>query len=90
MRSEDGGILEGGHQTGSTLMCRHCGCHWEVRPGSGVQRGWCRKCSGPLCGGWACLKSCVPLEARLEHAEGAKTSYEHTIRELMADGAVLL
>lgn len=89
-RSEDGGILIDGRQSASTLQCRHCGRHWKVQPGSGTTRGWCQRCSGPLCGQWDCVTECVPQEARLEYAEGTRTRYDDVIRELVSKGATLL
>jgi hypothetical protein len=41
------------------------------------------------CGAKDC-DACVPLEARLEHAEGAKTRYDDLIGELTAQGACLI
>lgn len=52
----------------STLMCRHCGRHWIVKPGSGKKRGWCMRCNGPTCGP-KCGGKCVPLEQLLENYE---------------------
>lgn len=57
---------------GDTLQCAHCGQHWIVRPGSGRQRGWCLKCSGPLCGKQGCLERCYPMEKRLDDAEAGR------------------
>lgn len=34
---------------GDTLMCKHCGFHWILQPGSGIKRSWCASCAGPLC-----------------------------------------
>lgn len=48
-----------------TLQCVHCMKHWIVEPGSGRQRGWCLKCSGPLCGAEKCMTRCVPFEAKV-------------------------
>ena len=54
-----------------TRQCVHCGKHWIYRPGSGTKRGFCLKCMGVTCGAEAC-DACVPYEARVELAEGAK------------------
>ncbi len=51
------------------LTCAHCDYTWEVIPGSGRKRGWCTKCSAPLCGKHACMARCTPLEARLAQME---------------------
>ena len=56
-----------------TLQCVHCGKHWIYEPGSGRRRGWCAPCNGVTCGAERCAV-CVPLEARIEIMEGAKTS----------------
>ncbi len=50
-----------------TLQCVHCGGHWVPRPGSGIQRGWCSRCNGPICGA-GCV-DCVPTEQLLENIE---------------------
>jgi len=51
-----------------TLQCVHCGQHWAMRPGSGNVRGFCTKCSGPVCGP-KCGGKCVPQEQQLENIE---------------------
>ena len=89
MRTEDGGILIEGKQVASTHQCSHCSRHFEMVPGSGRLRGWCFKCQHVTCGAAACMP-CVPKEARLEYAEGGKTRYDETIRQLIAEGAALL
>lgn len=62
--------LDGGPiSSGPTMQCVHCGLTWEVRLGSGKQRGWCFKCSGPTCGGAACGERCIPWEIKLEREE---------------------
>lgn len=86
---EHGGILIEGQQVASTLMCPHCGGHFESRPGSGKRRTFCLKCAAVTCGDPKC-DPCVPLEARLDHAEGRKTRYDDVIKELVGEGAVLL
>jgi hypothetical protein len=54
-----------------TLQCVHqCGGHWQVRPGSGIIRGFCLNCDGPTCGQPAC-DPCVPLEKALLEMERA-------------------
>jgi hypothetical protein len=64
---DDGTTLEA-----DTMRCVHCGKHWQVVPGSGRKRGWCIKCNGPLCGKELCMKSCYPVEKRLDDAEKGK------------------
>jgi predicted RNA-binding Zn-ribbon protein involved in translation (DUF1610 family) len=86
---EAGAILTDGQQTATTLQCPHCGKHWIMRSGSGRLRGFCLKCMRVTCGAPECM-ACVPIEARLDHAEGRKTAYDDTIRQLTAQGATLL
>lgn len=86
---EHGGMVIDGVQTSSTLQCPHCGAHFISMPGSGKRRTVCLKCMQVTCGKPVC-DACVPLEAQLEHAEGRKTRYDDTIRELIAEGAVLI
>lgn len=62
-----GAILVDGHQVADTAQCVHCGGHFVMRRGSGVLRGWCRKCSGMVCGP-GCA-ACIPFEQRLDLAE---------------------
>ena len=50
-----------------TLQCVHCGGHFIVMPGSGIVRGWCMNCSGPICGPGC--HDCVPTEVLLESME---------------------
>lgn len=51
----------------ATLQCVHCGGHFPHRPGSGITRGFCMNCNGPVCGK-SCAK-CVPEEQLLENIE---------------------
>ena len=51
-----------------TLMCIHCQYHWQVIPGSGIERGWCRSCNGPTCGKKKCYL-CRHFEKKLEEIE---------------------
>ena len=30
---------------GETHQCCHCGKHWQIKPGSGITRGFCIKCN---------------------------------------------
>lgn len=53
---------------GDTLQCVHCGKHWYTQPGSGKQRGWCARCSGPHCGGKNCW-DCIPFMKKIEETE---------------------
>lgn len=56
-----------GNQEWDSLQCVHCGYHWRLIPGSRKQRGWCSKCSGPVCGP-RCAE-CMPVEKQLDLAE---------------------
>lgn len=49
-------------------QCVHCGFTWTPQPGSGIERGWCMKCNGPICGR-GCADSCVPKEQQLLNIE---------------------
>ena len=53
-----------------TLQCVHCGAHWIPSPGSGLVRGYCGKCHGPICG--ANCVECVPKEQQLENMEAGR------------------
>jgi len=53
-----------------TLQCAHCQKHWMIKPGSGIQRGWCFRCQGPTCGKRNCETKCVPAERMIEEIEG--------------------
>lgn len=87
--TEHGGIILDGVQVSSTLQCPHCGGHFESRPGSGKRRTYCLHCAAVTCGNPAC-DPCIPIEARLDHAEGHKTLYEAAISEFLSKGARLL
>ena len=65
----DGPLLPGQVAEGDTAMCVHCQRHWRIRPGSGMQRGFCSRCSGPTCGKQACDTRCVPFEKAIERME---------------------
>jgi hypothetical protein len=67
----DGYIIIDGQERAQTLKCRHCGGHWIVLKGSGIRRGWCIKCNGPLCGKEKCMKYHVP------HAIGVEAEEKH-------------
>lgn len=51
----------------ATVQCVHCSGHWVPRPGSGIERGWCMNCAGPVCGR-GCA-ACVPLDQMLSNIE---------------------
>ena len=64
-----GPLLPNQEPRGDMLQCVHGGEHWIVRPGSGMQRGFCFNCNGPTCGSQKC-DQCVPFEKAMELAEG--------------------
>lgn len=64
-----GPLLPGQVPEGETSMCVHCQFHWVIKPGSGMQRGFCLKCNGPTCGKEACETICVPFEKMIENME---------------------
>lgn len=67
VRKPAGVILVDGVQVADTLQCVHCGGHWIPQRGSGMIRGFCRNCMGPVCGP-GCAR-CVPAERQLELIE---------------------
>ncbi len=56
---------------GQTLQCGHCPRMWELRPGSGIERGFCLKCNQPTCNQPGCTPpgECRPWEAQMEAME---------------------
>ena len=66
-RKADGAILMDGQEVASTIQCVHCGKHFVSIKGSGKIRGWCLKCSGPICGPECHV--CIPMEKQLEAME---------------------
>lgn len=50
-----------------TLQCVHCGGQWVPRPGSGMIRGYCQNCAGPICG-MGCA-TCIPVDLYLTNLE---------------------
>jgi hypothetical protein len=60
-----GYITIDGKEVASCVQCVHCGGHYIPRPGSGIKRGYCLNCQGPLCGGPRC-RECIPFQKKLE------------------------
>ena len=58
-------------------LCCHCQRMVVVVPGSGKQRSWCHMCNAGTCGGPACVKGCVPFEAKLEAMEGTRRFWKN-------------
>ncbi|MGE0289373.1 MAG: hypothetical protein AB7I42_24275 [Bradyrhizobium sp.] len=54
-----------------TLTCCHCGRVWQHRKGSGIARGFCRKCMKPHCGDADCWE-CYPIAQRIDDYEKGK------------------
>ena len=63
-----GYILDGETVIAETLQCCHCGMHWVIQRGSGIERGFCLKCMGVSCGGAPCWE-CHPYERQIEDME---------------------
>lgn len=59
--------LEGRVHEADMLQCVHCGSHFPVKVGSGITRGFCCRCNGPVCG-QSCAE-CAPFEKWLENRE---------------------
>lgn len=53
----------------ATRQCAHCQMHWQHRPGSGIQRGFCLRCNAVTCGKRQCETRCEPWERGLERME---------------------
>lgn len=62
----------------STMQCCHCGGHFYPQPGSGIVRGFCQRCMGPVCGP-GCAE-CVPEEQYLENMEKGRA---HNFRPII-------
>jgi hypothetical protein len=62
--TEDGKLV----REGQTVMCEHCGAHFELVRGSGKRRGYCQHCAGPTCGRPAC-DTCDSWERKIARIE---------------------
>ena len=58
-----------------TFQCCHCSKNVIVRPGSGIERGFCNNCMRPHCGGPKCW-DCAPFERKLEEWEGRRQLWQ--------------
>lgn len=67
-----------------SLQCKHCGGHWQLQPGSGKIRGWCKNCEGPLCGEKKCMSECKHHMQWVEEEE-AKAIAEQGQREALIE-----
>ena len=54
---------------GEMRMCAHCSVRWEYRPGSGIRRGYCKRCNGLLCGKGLCMRYCIPYMSKIDAIE---------------------
>ncbi len=59
-----------------TLQCIHCQHTWVRQPGSGIKRGFCMKCMGPICGP-KCAECRGPWEKHLDRQEQQAKLYRH-------------
>lgn len=82
VKGAKGAVIVDGKHVGDTLRCVHCSAHWVHQEGSGIRRGWCLNCKGPICGSPLC-DDCIPLESRLEGWEQGKTK-KQVMNELAA------
>ena len=60
----DGGSQGGWTVISESVQCVHCGAHITIVPGSGRERGFCRRCMGVVCGHKNCW-ACIPEEQML-------------------------
>lgn len=67
--------------------CPHCGGHFVMVKGNLIEGRktlgevarpaiYCQRCDRLTCGRPGCVE-CVPIGARLDHAEGKTTTYDH-------------
>lgn len=95
--SSQGLILVTDIQSGKTLFegyvrqCVHCQNTWTYRPGSGIARGFCRRCSGHTCGQPKC-ETCYHKEKRIEDMEAIylmnKRAIEAAVRQQILREAI--
>lgn len=85
-RHGKGAVVLDGKHVADTAQCVHCGTHEEIKPGSGVRRGWCPHCKGFVCGRNYCMAHCTPFEARLDFTDATSEGKAHNdkvARELL-------
>lgn len=70
-RKASGVILVDSKEVATTKQCCHCQKHFVSVKGSGMIRGFCRRCMAITCGAPICDK-CVPFEQKLEEYENGK------------------
>jgi hypothetical protein len=71
----NGHIIINGHDTAETAKCCHCAYVFEIKRGSGTDRGFCMKCFEPTCGKQEC-DPCYPFLKKLD-------DYEKKMRRLV-------
>jgi len=64
-----------------TYHCVHCQMLLHIRPGSGVERGFCVHCEGITCGKPECNNRCVPFMQKIEAMEN-----RHRLHKAMERG----
>lgn len=102
---EHGGVIVDGIQAGTTLRCPHCGGHFLLSKGNlevakrtlgalARPKVFCVKCDRLTCGRKGChpdVVGCIPIEARLEYAEGKRDPrYLEAIEKMLAESIPLL
>lgn len=68
VRKPSGYIIIEGNVVADTVQCRHCGGHYIPIKGSGIKRGWCTHCGGPLCGKDGCFE-CIDFRKKMDEYE---------------------
>ena len=58
-----------------STQCPHCGAHFFMQVGSGIQRGWCWLCNRVTCGSEQCSKQCRVWEQQMEEIERKATQH---------------
>lgn len=71
MRKAHGVFFIDGKEEGESIQCCHCNGHFNLRPGSGVTRGFCMLCMRVTCGQKKC-NACYPFEKKLEDYRSGK------------------
>ena len=61
-------VLLGDREAAHLLQCCHCNAHFVNVKIPGKERGWCMKCSAPVCPKREC-DECLPFEAWLTAVE---------------------
>jgi hypothetical protein len=101
--TEHGAIIIDAVQVATTNRCPHCGGHFLAAKGNleaarqqlgeiARPKTHCLKCNRLTCGRPGCdpAIACIPIEARLEHAEGTRTRYDDAIADAEQRGVSIL